>query len=124
MISESVENCWNILVHDQNNDPTLKQNLLEEENCQAKDLANPNAIEDTYLQTEKGGIYSQGTKYQVVENIYKAGFSDCYIELLERFQAQAYMFLLFVAGNYGNYWLVIKIQLPVTGKTLFRLVPI
>jgi len=89
-VAESVANGWKILVQEQQNDPTLKENAIETENC-FKDVLDPNVIEDTYLQTEKGGIYSQGTKYRVVENIYQAGFSDCYIQLLEYFQAKAYI---------------------------------
>ncbi|NEQ34852.1 MAG: GAF domain-containing protein [Okeania sp. SIO3I5] len=89
-VAESVTSGWKILQQEQENDPTLKQNALENENC-LKDESDPNVIEDTYLQTEKGGIYSQGTKYRVVENIYQAGFTDCYIQVLEYFQAKAYI---------------------------------
>ncbi len=98
IVAESVESGWKILVQEQENDPSLKQNALENENC-LKDLSNPNLIEDTYLQTEKGGIYSQGTKYRVIENIYQAGFSDCYIELLENFQAKAYINVPIISNN-------------------------
>ena len=89
-VAESVASGWKILVQEQENDLTLKQNTVKNENC-LKDVSNPNAIEDTYLQTEKGGIYSQGTKYRVVENIYQAEFTDCYIQLLENFQVKAYI---------------------------------
>ncbi|MGD1808225.1 ATP-binding protein [Dapis sp. BLCC M126] len=98
IVAESVESGWKILVKEQENDPSLKQNAMENENCY-KDLSNPNAIEDTYLQKEEGGIYSQGAKYRVVENIYQAGFTDCYIKLLESFQAKAYINVPIISNN-------------------------
>ncbi len=98
MVAESVESGWKILVEEQEIDPSLKQNAMGTENCY-KDLSNPNVIDDTYLQEEKGGIYSQGTKYRVVENIYEAGFTDCYIELLESFQAKAYINVPIISNN-------------------------
>ncbi|WP_246844046.1 GAF domain-containing protein, partial [Hydrocoleum sp. CS-953] len=98
MVAESVESGWKILVEEQENDPCLKQNAMGTENCY-KDLSNPNVIDDTYLQEEKGGIYSQGAKYRVVENIYEAGFTDCYIQLLESFQAKAYINVPIISNN-------------------------
>ncbi|MGD1713866.1 ATP-binding protein [Dapis sp. BLCC M172] len=98
MVAESVESGWKILVEEQENDPSLKQNAMGTENCY-KDLSNPNVIDDTYLQEEKGGIYSQGAKYRVVENIYEAGFTDCYIQLLESFQAKAYINVPIISNN-------------------------
>ncbi len=97
-VAESVGSGWKILVQEQENDPTLKQNAVEKENC-LKDISNSNRIDDTYLQEEKGGIYSQGTKYRVVENIYQAGFTDCYIQLLESFQAKAYIIVPIISNN-------------------------
>ncbi|NES02717.1 MAG: GAF domain-containing protein [Okeania sp. SIO2F4] len=99
IVAESVESGWKILVEEQENDSSLKQNAVDTENCLVKDLTNPDVIEDTYLQEEKGGIYSQGTKYRVIENIYEAGFSDCYIQLLESFQAKAYIIVPIISNN-------------------------
>ncbi|MGK7922857.1 MAG: ATP-binding protein, partial [Trichodesmium sp.] len=98
MVAESVESGWKILVEEQEKDPTLKQNAMGTEECY-QDLSNSNVIDDTYLQEEKGGIYSQGTKYRVVNNIYQAGFTDCYIQLLESFQAQAYINIPIISNN-------------------------
>ncbi len=98
-VAESVGSNWSVLVQEQEKDPSLKENLLESENCQVKDLDDSNLVVDTYLQTEQGGIYSQGTKYRVVENIYEAGFTDCYLELLERFEAKAYITVPVIYGE-------------------------
>ncbi|MGD1702056.1 hybrid sensor histidine kinase/response regulator [Dapis sp. BLCC M229] len=98
IVAESVESGWKILVQEQENDPSLKQNAMGNENCY-KDLSNPVGIKDTYLQEEKGGIYSQGAKYRAIENIYQAGFTNCYIELLESFQAKAYINVSIISNN-------------------------
>ncbi len=46
-------------------------------------------IEDTYLQTSKGGRYALGQSF-AVNDIYTAGHQDCHIQLLEQFAAKAY----------------------------------
>lgn len=55
-----------------------------------RSLAGVNTVKDTYLQENKGGRYQQKTSF-VVDDIYKAGFPACYIELLEQFEAKAYL---------------------------------
>ncbi|MEO1377962.1 MAG: GAF domain-containing protein [Cyanobacteria bacterium J06635_10] len=45
--------------------------------------------QDTCLQESRGGRYRQN-KTSIVNDIYQAGFSDCYLEILEKFQARAY----------------------------------
>ena len=46
---------------------------------------------DTYLRTTQGKIYTKGEFYSCTPDIYQAGFSPCYLELLEKFQARAYL---------------------------------
>lgn len=46
--------------------------------------------EDTYLQETQGGRYVQGENL-VVNDIYQAGHSPCHIEVLEQFEAKAYV---------------------------------
>lgn len=45
--------------------------------------------QDTCLQESRGGRYRQN-KTSIVNDIYQAGFSDCYLEILQQFQARAY----------------------------------
>ena len=47
-------------------------------------------IADTYLQETRGGRYRYQETF-TVNDIYKAGHTDCHIELLETFQAKAYV---------------------------------
>lgn len=57
-------------------------------------------VQDTYFQVTKGGIYkNNGVAYRAVDNIYQAGFSDCYLDLLETFQAKAYVVLPIFLGK-------------------------
>ena len=47
--------------------------------------------EDTYLQDTKGGGYSRGQKYSVVNDIYEMGFPRCYLDQLEKYECRAYI---------------------------------
>lgn len=46
-------------------------------------------IKDTYLMENDGGCY-QNKQTIAVDDIHKAGYTDCYIQVLERLQAKAY----------------------------------
>ncbi|HAA31359.1 MAG TPA: hypothetical protein DCE56_31170 [Cyanobacteria bacterium UBA8553] len=99
-IAESVANGWVSLVTEQKKDPQLTKDALEDENCQIKALdIEDDLVKDTYLQDTKGGVYSQGASYRVIEDIYKARFAPCYINLLERFQAKAYIIVPIFCGR-------------------------
>ncbi len=58
--------------------------------------------EDTYLKENQGGRYRHDTENFRVNDIYTAGFSPCYIESLERFEAKAYITIPIFAGE--NLW--------------------
>ncbi len=47
-------------------------------------------VADTYLTKNNGGRYSKNDSH-LVDDIYKAGFDSCHVNLLERFQARAYV---------------------------------
>ncbi len=127
-VAESVADGWVTLTIEQQNNPDLKADALESENCTLKTLdgaenlsissfhpqlyppyscpnpniTNPqsdNSLQDTYLKETQGGAYSQGASYRVVEDIYNAEFTDCYIELLEQFQARAYIIAPIFCGK-------------------------
>jgi len=91
-VAESVASGWISLLSEQKNHRNLTQNALENESCVVKNLDIENEpVQDTYLQETQGGAYSRGASYLVVQDIYKAGFDCCYINLLEQFQARAYI---------------------------------
>ncbi len=55
--------------------------------------------EDTYLKENQGGRYRQDKEGFRVNDIYEAGFSPCYIQSLERFEARAYITIPIFAGE-------------------------
>ncbi|MEH2415732.1 GAF domain-containing protein [Nostoc sp.] len=94
-VFESVAEGWSYLMQEQLLRPELKENISE---CSAKDLAKP-PLADTYLQDKQGGRFSNCELYRVCNDIYSAGFSDCYIKVLESYQAKAYVILAIYHGQ-------------------------
>jgi methyl-accepting chemotaxis protein PixJ len=54
--------------------------------------------EDTHLQETEGGRYRNNETF-VVNDIYKTGHAQCHIEILEQFQARAYMIVPVFTGD-------------------------
>ncbi|RCJ18212.1 hypothetical protein A6770_06460 [Nostoc minutum NIES-26] len=92
-VSESVAEGWISLIEEHKNHPNLTEGALEDGRCVLKMLDSANSQQDTYLQA------SQGASFRCVPDIYKAGFDLCYINLLERFQAKAYITVPIFCGN-------------------------
>ncbi|WP_197673234.1 response regulator [Leptolyngbya sp. O-77] len=72
--------------------PAGTDRLIDQAGCTVKKFdGTETLIQDTYLQNTEGGIYRQKTgAYCCVPDIYTAGFSSCYINVLEALQARAY----------------------------------
>ncbi|TVQ22778.1 MAG: GAF domain-containing protein [Leptolyngbya sp. DLM2.Bin15] len=88
-IAESVASGWTNLMQEQFDNPVLRANISE---CSVKDLVQQNPqIIDTYLRETNGGRFSQGEVYRVCNDVYNSDFSQCYIQILERYQAKAYV---------------------------------
>jgi two-component system NtrC family sensor kinase len=87
-VFESVTEGWVTLMEEQLQRPELGDNISE---CKLKDLVEPPT--DTYLQDTGGGRFAKGEVYRVCNDIYNAGFSDCYIKVLESYQAKAYVII-------------------------------
>ncbi|MHC5676446.1 GAF domain-containing protein [Nostoc sp.] len=75
-VSESVGNSWTKLVG-----PDIKT-----------------VLDDTYLQETKGGRYVRGENF-VVNDIYQIGLTPCHIEILEQFEAKAYIIVPIFFGD-------------------------
>ncbi|NEO52093.1 MAG: GAF domain-containing protein [Okeania sp. SIO3B5] len=84
-VAESVAEGWISLIQEQNKNPEIKENVSE---CSVQDLGNSHT--DTYLQETEGGFFNQGFVYRICNDIYNAGFSDCYMDVLESYQAKSY----------------------------------
>ncbi|NEO78030.1 GAF domain-containing protein [Moorena sp. SIO4G3] len=88
-VAESVAGGWISLLQSQTNNPTLRADISE---CSIQQLATqPINQVDTYLQETQGGSYSRGETYRVVEDIYNQDFTPCYLQVLESYQAKAYV---------------------------------
>ncbi|BCL35351.1 GAF domain-containing protein [Nostoc sp. MS1] len=55
-------------------------------------------LDDTYLQETKGGRYVRGENF-VVNDIYTIGLAPCHIEILEQFEARAYIIVPIFFGE-------------------------
>ncbi|MBN3898908.1 MAG: PAS domain S-box protein, partial [Nostoc sp. NOS(2021)] len=93
-VSESVGNGWISLIEEHNNDPHLTEGVLQDGRCLAKilDIAD-NQVEDPDQQA------TPGASFLCVPDIYNAGFHPAYINLLERFQAKAYILVPILYGS-------------------------
>ncbi|ARV57417.1 chemotaxis protein [Nostocales cyanobacterium HT-58-2] len=96
-VAESVSSGWTSMMQEQFDNPILRENVSE---CSAKILGSgKNRVADTYLQHTEAGVFSTKTNFRVVNDIYQSGFSPCYIEILERYQARAYVIAPIVKGE-------------------------
>lgn len=94
-VFESVADGWLSLIDEQVKNLELRKNVSE---CSAKDLADYPLV-DTYLQDTEGGRFTKCEIYRVCNDIYSAGFSDCYIKVLENYQARAYVIIAIYHGQ-------------------------
>jgi PAS domain S-box-containing protein len=98
-VAEAVGKHWQSLMERQSQDPNLTRSATNYSNCSIPSLGETStSIRDTYLQDTEGGAYSQGVTYMVVRDIYNAELEPCYIELLEQFQARAYIIVPIFCG--------------------------
>lgn len=89
-IAESVAPGWTSVLQDQIDNPALLDNISDCSLVRSLNGANLKTV-DTYLKETRGGSYAEGEGYRAVPDIYQAGFTPCYIEVLERYQARAYI---------------------------------
>ena len=112
VVSESVGSKWISLLQKQTDNPHLTERTLADSRCTVTSfdsqagwdsvLGISARVRDTYLQETRGGAYNRGASYRAVQDIYTSGFSTCYINLLEQFQARAYIIVPIFLGS--NLW--------------------
>ncbi len=96
-VAESVADGWKSLMSQGFDNSDFSQVVLEEDGCIILDLnTNLNQVSDTYLQEDS---YTNGASFICVSDIYQAGFSEYYVNLLEQFQAYAYITVPIFCGN-------------------------
>ncbi|MDJ0729314.1 MAG: GAF domain-containing protein [Crocosphaera sp.] len=101
VLAESAGSEWVSVMEIQETDPTLfSKEMNAHEQCTLKDMQAGSALDrDTYFINTQGGDYTRGKKFNVVNDIYNAGFSACYLRSLEKYQAKAYMIVPIFQNN-------------------------
>lgn len=85
-IAESVASGWRPLLTAQDRDASLNANISD---CSIPRL-NLHGSVDTYMQQTQGGRANARTCF-VVDDVHAAGFSQCYLSILQRYQVRAYI---------------------------------
>ncbi len=99
-VAESVDSKWVSFIQAQQIDSNFTEGALESEKCLVQKFESASQeVCDTYLQETAGGAYSRGKTYLCVPDIYKQGFNNCYIQLLERFQSKSYITVPIFCGE-------------------------
>lgn len=103
-IVESMGQGWVSVMEIQQVDKTLyNSEMSADDRCTIRNLAAGSVLDrDTYFLENKGGDYNRGKKFRVINNVYDAGFTACYLESLEKYQAKAYIIAPIVQG--GQLW--------------------
>ena len=93
VLAESAGPEWVSVMEIQETDPTLfSKEMNANEQCTLKNMQAGSALDrDTYFINTQGGDYTRGKKFNVVNDVYTAGFSSCYLQSLEKYQARAYI---------------------------------
>lgn len=98
-VAESMAPGWMSMMQ-KPDDFNLPNNLVEDSRCTVKTMqVGGEPVRDSHLQQNQGGRYAIGVPYRIIEDIYSAGLSPCYLELLEQFQARAYVIFPIFCGN-------------------------
>ena len=99
-IAESFKDGWDSLLEKQKEHSKIIQNVSS---CSLRDLRDfnrtleGNRIPRTVSKDER--YYTRGETYRVVNDLYKAGFPDSYIRILELYQAKAYIVVAIYQGE-------------------------
>ncbi len=96
--SEAVGSEWIPLVEAQKNNDLIAKNVSD---CSVR-LLDTHKTTDTHFQSTYGGSFVKGEIFRVCEDIYNAGFSDCYIDVLKSYQARSYIIIAIYLN--GQLW--------------------
>ena len=88
-IAESVSRGWDSLIDRQDTITILKDNVSNCRGIQSMNQELSAFSEDTWLKENEGGKF-RDRQLIVRDDIYQAGFTPCYLEVLEEYQARAY----------------------------------
>ncbi len=101
-VAESIAPGWVSLVEKQNQIPQLQENIS---NCfgaggllTASDKAQGKQVKDTYLQATQARELRDRNAF-VRSDIHNSGFSQCYVDVLDEYQAKAYVIVPIFQGE-------------------------
>ncbi|NJO49652.1 MAG: GAF domain-containing protein [Leptolyngbyaceae cyanobacterium RM2_2_4] len=104
-VAESVGAGWISVIQEQETDPSLRSaEIVDYDRCNTKRMGSPSQPNDNIkiLKDTQGGSYVRRLDVKQVNDIYKAGFSSCYLDTLEKYQAKAYLIAPIFEG--GEMW--------------------
>ena len=84
-VAEDYESKWTSVRLQQLEDDALIKNVSE---CTVKLLSNVSF--DSHIQNTEGEIFSHGSVLRTANDIYTQGFTPCYLQTLEQYEARAY----------------------------------
>lgn len=96
-IAESVASGWSKLVGHQSFDTHFVDDIVDNGGALRRS-ANNFRVADTYLLPTRGGRRHERHHF-LVEDVTKESFPECYAELLEQFEAKAYLLVPIFAGD-------------------------
>jgi len=93
VVAEAYGAEWLSVMEIQKVDDTLyTSEMSDDDRCTIRDLKAGSAFDtDTYLKETRGGEYAKGQTIKIIDDVYSAGFSPCYLNSLEKYQAKAYI---------------------------------
>mgnify|MGYP001792627752 FL=1 len=94
-MSEALRSGWLPLVEAQKHNDLIAKNVSD---CSVR-LLNTHQTADTHFQATYGGAFVQGKIFRVCEDVQNAGFSDCYVEVLNSYQARSYAIIAIYLNN-------------------------
>ncbi|MBD2066599.1 GAF domain-containing protein [Leptolyngbya sp. FACHB-671] len=101
-VAESVAAGWISVIQEQEIDPSLRSaDIINHDRCTTKRMGSPPQPNDNIkiLKDTQGGSYVKRMDVKQVNDISKAGFSACYLDTLEKYQAKAYLIAPIYEGN-------------------------
>ena len=104
-VAESVGAGWISVIQEQETDPSLRSaEIVDHDRCNTKRMGSTPQPNDNIkiLKDTQGGSYVKRLDVKQVNDIYKAGFSSCYLDTLEKYQAKAYLIAPIFEG--GELW--------------------
>ena len=96
-VAESCARGWVNLMDEQNKIYNLQESISDCPTIKAISQL-PSGFSDTFLQENQGGSF-RDRQLLVRDDIHQAGFSRCYLEVLEDYQAKAYAIAPVFAGD-------------------------